>query len=168
MYKTSLIIALLATALLACNSSNTSEATTDHVAKPGQQYFGDKINDNDAIPYTAMLTQMAEKDSFPAKVRGRVAEVCQVKGCWMNITAEGKEDMFVKFKDYGFFMPLDCSGKEVIMDGYAFRETTSVEELRHYASDEGKSAEEIAAITEPVEELKFLASGIILLDEAVE
>ena len=37
---------------------------------------------------------------------------------------------------------------------------TSVEDLRHYAEDEGKSEEEIMAITEPVEELKFMATGV--------
>ncbi len=51
------------------------------------------------------------------------------------------------------------------MNGYAFRDVTPVDELRHYAEDAGKSKEEIAAITQPKEEMKFLASGVILLDE---
>ena len=72
--------------------------------------------------------------------------------------------MFVKFKDYGFFMPKDIAGKRVVMDGYAFKEITPVDELRHYAEDEGKSPEEIAAIVEPKEELKFLAKGVLLLN----
>ena len=48
------------------------------------------------------------------------------------------------------------------MEGKAYREVTSVDELKHYAEDEGKTPEEIAAIVEPVEELKFMASGVIL------
>jgi hypothetical protein len=51
------------------------------------------------------------------------------------------------------------------MDGYAYREVTSVEDLRHFAEDEGKSKEEIEAITEPREELKFMASGVLLLPQ---
>jgi hypothetical protein len=39
-----------------------------------------------------------------------------------------------------------------------------VEELKHLAEDAGKSKEEIEAITEPKEELKFLATGVLLLD----
>ncbi|MEN0048567.1 MAG: DUF4920 domain-containing protein, partial [Bacteroidota bacterium] len=70
-----------------------------------------------------------------------------------------------KFKDYGFFVPKDISGRQVIMEGYAYREVTPVEELRHYAKDDGMSEEEIAAITEPEEEFKFMASGVILLEE---
>jgi len=83
----------------------------------------------------------------------------------MNIVSDtNKEDdgIFVKFKDYGFFMPLDASGNTAIMRGRAYKEETSVDELRHYAEDEGKSAEEIAAIVEPVTELKFMADGVII------
>ena len=159
MLKQILFLAIVALVLTACNSAVKTSETS------GKQYFGEKITADGSISYAEMVSQMAGKDSLAVKVKGRVAEVCQMKGCWMNIVEEGKEDMFVKFKDYGFFMPLDISGKEVIMEGYAFRETTSVEELQHYAEDEGKSAEEIAAITTPQEELKFMASGVILLNE---
>jgi hypothetical protein len=61
-------------------------------------------------------------------------------------------------------MPKDIAGRKVTLDGYAYREVTSVDELRHYAEDEGKSKAEIEKITEPKEELKFLASGVILMD----
>jgi len=60
-------------------------------------------------------------------------------------------------------MPLDLAGSNVIVDGIAYKEVTGVDELRHYAEDEGKSPEEIAKITEPVEELKFMADGVIIL-----
>jgi hypothetical protein len=75
------------------------------------------------------------------------------------------EPIMVRFKDYGFFMPKDIAGRKVIMDGYAFVEETPVDELRHYAEDAGKSQEEIEAITEPKKETKFLASGVLLLEE---
>ena len=100
------------------------------------------------------------------KVMGKVDAVCQAKGCWMNIASStpGLDTMFVKFKDYGFFVPKHISGRTVVMQGKVFREVTSVDELRHYAEDEGLSEEEIAAISEPVEELKFMANGVLLMD----
>jgi hypothetical protein len=73
--------------------------------------------------------------------------------------------MMVKFKDYGFFMPKDIAGRQVVLQGIAYREVTSVDELRHYAEDAGKSAEEIQKITAPKEELKFMAAGAVLLDK---
>lgn len=131
------------------------------------QFFGDPISLDDAISYDALLSQMDTKDSINIKVTGTVSSVCQKKGCWMNIVSDdtNKPEMFVKFKDYGFFMPLNISGREVVMEGHAFKNITPVDELRHYAEDEGKSKEEIEAITEPKEQLSFLASGVILLPE---
>jgi hypothetical protein len=131
------------------------------------EYFGDKISEKKAMNYDKLLKKMKKKDSLDVKVVGTVESVCQMKGCWMTIVSE-KEDqptMMVKFKDYGFFVPKDISGKKVIMKGYAYKEVTPVDELRHYAEDAGKSKEEVAAITEPKEEFKFMASGVILLNE---
>ena len=166
-----IVLLLLAGGLFYCNSSKTStDATTEEQVDEtaaADQHFGEKIDADGAIPYDDLLTKMKQSDSLAVKVVGTVESVCQAKGCWMNIVAEqpNQTEMFVKFKDYGFFVPKDISGRKVVMDGFAFREVTSVDELRHYAEDEGKSKEEIEAITEPVEELKFMASGVIVLEE---
>ncbi|MEM9822768.1 MAG: DUF4920 domain-containing protein, partial [Bacteroidota bacterium] len=166
-YLCSFVVVLL---LSACSPApKTQDDAKAPAEEPAQtnQFFGAKINLDQAISYEDLLQKMEGSDSLSIKVKGRVSAVCQKKGCWMNIVSdqEGNPDMFVKFKDYGFFMPLDIAGREVVMDGYAFKEVTSVEELRHYAEDDKKSKEEIEAITEPEEELKFMASGVILLPE---
>ena len=129
------------------------------------QHFGEMISDVGALSFSELVIKMDQSDEVEAVVTGNVGSVCQAKGCWMNIVdSDGgtSEEMFVKFKDYGFFMPLDIAGKDVIMRGKAYKEETSVDELRHYAEDEGKSAEEVAAITESIIELKFMADGVIL------
>ena len=41
---------------------------------------------------------------------------------------------------------------------------TSVEELKHYAEDAKKSQDEIDAITEPKTEIRFMASGMVVVD----
>ena len=63
---------------------------------------------------------------------------------------------------------MDCEGQDVIMQGKAFKEITPIEELRHYAEDAGKSEEEIAAITQPKEEYKFMASGVFLKNKPIQ
>ena len=148
-------------AFTSCKQQATPVAVED-----GMSFYGEKISPEGAITYDELLQQLESADSINnVKVSGTIDGVCQAKGCWMNIvsnTDKSKESMFVKFKDYGFFMPLDASGNTAILEGKVFKEETSVDELRHYAEDEGKSPEEIAAITEPVTELKFMAHGVIL------
>ena len=155
-----LLFLLIATAWFTACKNNAEAPAGDGV------HFGATIDSTGSIPYTALLSQMSSADSVNAKVTGTVAGVCQAKGCWMTIVSDQdttNTEMFVKFQDYGFFMPKDLAGQQVVMLGKAYRETTSVEDLKHFAEDEGKSAEEIAAITEPKTELKFMASGVMIL-----
>lgn len=140
------------------------EQPVDTTSQTGQpQIFGDQITPDGAISLEEMAVKLNGSDSVQVKVKGKVESVCQVKGCWVNLQDEKVGNVFVKFKDYAFFLPKDIAGREVVMEGYAFREVTPVEELKHYAEDEGKSKAEIDAITQPKEELKFMASGVALL-----
>jgi hypothetical protein len=68
----------------------------------------------------------------------------------------------VKFKDYGFFMPKNIVGKEVVLEGEALVKEVSVKQLQHYAKDAGKPEEEIRQITKPKKELQFVASGVLV------
>ena len=70
--------------------------------------------------------------------------------------------MRVSFKDYGFFVPKDITGKTVVIEGTAKQSVTPVAELRHYAEDAGKSKDDIAKITEPEKALTFVADGVIV------
>jgi hypothetical protein len=148
-----------------CNSSKSSLSANKPSTADGK-HFGEKISADQAMAYDDLIKTLQGKDSLEAKVLGTVEDVCQMKGCWMNLVSTRPEQpaLFVQFKDYGFFMPKDISGRKVVIQGYAYRSVTSVEQLRHYAEDAGKSPVEIQAITKPKEELKFLASGVLLLD----
>jgi len=126
----------------------------------GEQFeIGTQIN---TVDQTVGL--LSSQDTVDVVLEANVEAVCKKKGCWMNLvdTSNPTEEnsFFVKFKDYGFFMPLDSEGYKVLVKGKAYKEVTSVDELRHYAEDEGKSPEEIAKITEPTEELKILSTGV--------
>jgi hypothetical protein len=165
----SLLAFLLFAALCSCNTNSSDQPeqvteTTAEVQDRAGEVFGAEENFSDAMDLSGLEMKLTESDTLEnVAVTGEVTSVCQAKGCWMTIA--GSEDMMVKFKDYGFFMPKDIDGREVVMHGKAFYQVTPLDELRHYAEDAGKSAEEIAAITEPKKELHFLASGVLLLPE---
>lgn len=127
--------------------------------------FGATVNPSGAVSYDDLLPRFKTTDTLKnVKVAGIVDAVCKVRGCWMNIKSEtGASPMFVKFKNYAFFMPKDIAGKRVVMSGDAFKEIVPVEELRHYAEDDGKSKEEIAKITQPETKIRFVASGVTVL-----
>ncbi len=147
--------------VFACNNSSKENADANAGAKWSS--YGDTITVDNAVEAADLTAKLEGHDSINVKLHAKVDEVCQKKGCWMNIPV-GDKSMRVRFKDYGFFMPKDCSGKEVIFEGKAFYDTTTVEMLKHYAHDGGKSEEEIAKITEPEIDLSFEAHGVLLKD----
>lgn len=128
--------------------------------------FGNKIIADHAIASSSMFEyyqSMNVGDSINSKMIAKVSDVCQAKGCWMKLDLEDGNEVMVKFKDYGFFMPKDIVGKEVIVNGKAFVNQVSVDEQRHYAQDAGKTAEEIAQIIEPKKTYSFEAEGVLLI-----
>ncbi len=165
-------VAVLLVLFLSCKNENKSvektEETISNVA-PLETYksFGEKIVSDNAIAAASMLKDyktLKTGDTLDTKITAKVLDVCQAKGCWMILDLGNEQTARVKFKDYGFFMPKDITGKEVIVNGKAFVKEMPVDELRHYAEDAGKSKEEIAAITEPEKTYSLLANGVLLKD----
>ena len=71
-------------------------------------------------------------------VATRIAKVCQKKGCFF-VAQEGPSTVRVTFKDYGFFIPTDSSGKNVVLMGTFSRKGISKEQAEHYAADLGET-----------------------------
>ena len=124
-------------------------------------YYGEKISSTD-------LQQLSNIDfnntSVQIKLEGEIISTCPKKGCWIEMKIDDK-DVFVKFKDYGFFVPKSgMEGKKAIIQGLASIDTVSVKDLKHYAEDAGKSKSEIEKITSPEIKISFLAEGVIIKD----
>lgn len=130
--------------------------------------FGEKITEDNSISKEEMsnkFTNLKEGDTIAVKFASNINSVCKKKGCWMKLDLGNEKESMVRFKDYGFFVPLDADKKDVIVEGRAFVTKISVDQLQHYAKDAGKSEEEIAKITEPEFTYAFEADGVLLKNE---
>jgi hypothetical protein len=162
------VLIVMILAFISCkNEAEKAPETTEieTIAKVEYASFGKEIIADDAIEAKSMVQHyegMKTGDSIDTKMIAKVEEVCKAKGCWMKLNLDNGEQVMVKFKDYGFFMPKDIAGKEVIVNGKAFVKEVSVDEQRHYAEDGGESKEAIAAITEPKRTYSFEADGVLL------
>jgi len=120
--------------------------------------YGDDINLD--ITYFEKID-----DNFEiTNISGQIIDVCPKKGCWMNVKVN-TDTVFVKFKDYGFFVPkTGVKGKQILMSGKIFRDTITVERLRHYAKKEKKSIEEIERIKVPEYKINMIADAVAIRD----
>ena len=113
-------------------------------AKPGD-FYGEKVNPEGALALVDVVSKvMGGSDFADVKIVATVKDVCAKKGCWLKLELPQGEEVMVKMKDYGFFLP------------------TSVAELKHYAEDAKKSQAEIDAIKEPLKEVRITAKGIVI------
>ena len=127
--------------------------------------FGEQISAQNALSSEEMMTKyenLKPGDTIEVSFEGKVNSVCKSKGCWMELDLPEEENVMVKFKDYGFFVPMDIEEKEVLIHGKAFVAEVSVEEQRHYAKDNGKPEAEIVKIIQPKRSLSFLADGVLI------
>jgi len=158
------VLLLVFTLVLSCKTEKKEVDETSKTETIAYASFGDEIPAEGAISATELYTQyraMAVGDTIVSKVSASINEVCSKKGCWMKLDLGNDAEVMVRFKDYGFFMPLNAEG-DVIVNGKAYVSETTVDELRHYAEDAGKTKEEIDAITEPEITYAFEADGVLL------
>ena len=126
--------------------------------------FGEDIANQKIMSKAQVAGLYSSTEKFDTSFKAKVTDVCQVKGCWMKLDIGNDNQVMVNFKNYGFFVPKDIKGKEVIVSGEAYMRNISVEELRHYARDRGEAESSILEINEPKEILSLKANGVILFN----
>lgn len=92
-------------------------------------------------------------------IEGIVENVCQNKGCWMEIK-QGKDKLRVEFKDYSFFVPYDSKGKKVRIQGKIERREVNEDTYKHWMEEAGEPKYKIDAIKGKQKVLIFTASGV--------
>ncbi len=136
---------LLSTLLFACSNNHN---------------FGVEIPTKNPVTVENGWSQFANQNIKEHVLKGKIGAVCQTEGCWFKFESDSGE-LFVDF-DHKFKIPMNSSGKTAVVWGDFSRDTTSVELLKEYAKDDGKSETEIAAITEPEIRVIFNAKGLRL------
>ena len=137
--------------------------------QPQYDFYGEEFSMSESQTSESVLAELSDgTDSVTAVFTAPVTGVCQKKGCWMELDMGNDQSALVRFKDYGFFSPMNAEGAEVTVHGVVKVDTLSVAWLRHQASDAGESDSAIALINEPVVKVSVMASGIAYEQGAIE
>lgn len=151
--------------VISCNSIYTNKTEDNQIEDSSEEkltYYGKEISLDNIANYENLKALTYEKGISNNTITGTIVATCPKKGCWMKLDT-GDDTLFVKFRDYEFFVPTEgVDGKTAILNGDLFIDTTSIEMLQHYAEDAGMSPEEIALINEPNYDLNFIADGVII------
>ena len=131
---------------------------------PSTKLYGEALPDDlPMLDLEAILQRPQEYIGKTGLISGYVRQACSKKGCWMEISASSDpkaKSCRVKFKDYGFFVPLDAGGTTVRLAATAAMKIVSKEYVDHYEAEGGSFADKNPDGT--ANEIQLLATGVEL------
>lgn len=87
---------------------------------------------------------MAQPEKFVGKtvqVKGKVTEVCQMMGCWMDI-ADGGRSLHIKVDDGLLVFPKEAVGKQAVAEGKLIKleltKEQAIAQAKHKAEEQGR------------------------------
>ena len=107
------------------------------------QKFGKPLTLPEPTPLAQIESQPEKYVGKTVQVRGRVSEVCQMMGCWMNIIDPvGERSIRIKVNDGEMVFPKSAAGKLAIAEGKLIKLELSrqeaMERARHEAEEQGR------------------------------
>ena len=149
-----LLILIVLCAFSGVAQAQEGATTTEHFGAPFT-IEGDAVSLTDAI---ANCTGTGEA----CKVQGTVDRVCTRRGCWFTVADPAVDRVVrIQMQDYGFFVPLDCMGAQVVFEGLLTEAEVSQEMAQHFAEDEAAATGEPARVVEGPEQIyQFMITGV--------
>ncbi len=109
----------------------------------GWQHYGGGfgVPADQAISCEALLADLDAYVDKTVRVEGRVADVCQARGCWMVITPSqptaADQMIRVTMKDHAFSVDKQGAGKQTELEGVLVRVPVDADTVAHYESEAG-------------------------------
>jgi len=139
-FRTLFVLAIIGTAPAIFAGEGEVKRLSEPVAVTAtHEMFGAMLADNGTPLSLGELVKDSDKyQDQEVLLATRIAKVCQKKGCFF-VATQGAATARVSFKDYGFFIPTDSGGKDVVLLGTFSRKSVSKEQAEHDAKDLGES-----------------------------
>lgn len=94
--------------------------------------FGKPLRGLPATPLAQILDQPEAGKLI--RLEGSIEKVCQNKGCWLALK-QGSRSVHVTFAGYAFFVPKDCAGKAVVLEGRVLVQEPQAAEVEHLKAE---------------------------------
>ena len=107
------------------------------------EVFGSEMDikaSENALSLSDAITESDQESEM--MINATINKVCMKKGCFF-IAVDGDNSARVTFKDYGFFIPTNSAGKQVVFRGILSEKVLSEEQAMHFAEDAGETTDNI-------------------------
>jgi hypothetical protein len=129
--------------------------------------LGKPLTLKQTTPIAALASEPEKYVGQTVQAKGKVSEVCQRMGCWMNLVDENGKSVRIKVKDGGDIkFPKDAPGKMATAEGkFAKLQLTKEQaaaQAKHEAEVNGKKFDP-ATVTGPVTIYQIDGQGAVIV-----
>lgn len=116
-----------------------------------------------------LATLLAHPDDYVGKtvqVKGKIVEVCQMMGCWMDLTNDAGQKLRIQVNDGEIDFPKDGAGKMAVAEGKFTKSELTKEQAiaraKEEAEEKGKTFDP-ASGPGPITVYQIQGSGAVIL-----
>jgi hypothetical protein len=128
--------------------------------------LGKPLTLKEPLPLATVLAKPADYVGKTIQVKGKITEVCEMMGCWMDLTNDAGQKIRIKVNDGEIDFPKDGAGKMAVAEGKLTKSELSKEQAiaraKEDAEDKGKAFDP-ASVTGPQTVYQIQGSGAIIL-----
>jgi len=127
--------------------------------------LGKPLTLKEPMSLSALLATPADYVGKTVQVKGKVAEVCQMMGCWLDLTSEDGQKVRIKVNDGEIEFPKDSSGKIAVAEGRFDKIELTKEQASARAEEEAKERGkkfDPASVKGPVTIYQIQGTGAVL------
>ena len=129
--------------------------------------LGKPLTVKEAMPLATLLAKPADYVGKTVQVKGKIVEVCEMMGCWMDLVNDSGQRIRIKVNDGEIEFPKDSSGKSAIAEGTLAKLELTKEEAadraRHEAEEKHRKFDP-ASVKGPMTIYQLQGTGAVILD----
>lgn len=130
--------------------------------------LGKPLTAKEPVALSTLLAHPADYVGKTVQVKGKIVEVCQMMGCWMDLTNDDGQKVRVQVPDGEIVFPKDSPGKTVVAEGKFMKldltREQAVARAQEEAKDKGKTFDP-ASIKSGTTIYQIQGTGAVILDK---
>ena len=130
------------------------------------QKLGKPLTLKEPVSISAIQSEPSRYVGQIVQVKGKVSEVCQMMGCWMNLV-DGEKSIRIKVNDGDIVFPKESVGKNALAEGKLVKieltKEQAIAQAKHEAEETGRKFNP-HSVKSGVTIFQIQGSGAVLLD----
>jgi len=102
--------------------------------------LGKPLTGKEPMPLATLLAKPSDYIGKTVQVKGKITEVCQMMGCWMDLVNDEGQKVRIKVNDGEVEFPKDAAGKVAVAEGRFDKIELTREQAVARAEEEAKES----------------------------